>query len=77
MKPVLCIVSVYRPDVMDHAQRAFVGLDNVEVFMDRRVGERRNPDRVSQDESRRKERRRSSIDERLRLNGYAFVPRGD
>lgn len=41
-----CVISVYRPDLLEEAKRQLRGHDNVEVVLDRRVGERRRPERV-------------------------------
>jgi hypothetical protein len=69
MRPSLCIVSVYRPDLLDVARNALSLSQNIEVIMDRRVGERRGPDRAVWGS----DRRQRSIDEDLRTQGYAFV----
>lgn len=74
-KRVLCIVSVYRPDLMQHATRAFADVGTVEVIMDRRVGERRRPERANSEESRMRDRRRRALDEQLRTRGFVLVPR--
>jgi hypothetical protein len=76
MKPVLCIVSVYRPDVLEQARRAFAEVDSVRVIVDRRVGERRNPERASSEESRQNDRRTRRVEDRLRTSGYTIVPVG-
>jgi hypothetical protein len=70
-----CIISVYRPHLLEPATRG-VGQDTgVRVVMDRRVGERRRPERAESDESRLRERRGYRIDDRLRTHGFAIVPR--
>jgi len=76
MRARLCIVSPYRPDVFDEALHAVVDMGaaaQVNVFFDRRVGERRNPERAASDESRRADRRRLSIEDELRREGFAIV----
>lgn len=65
----VCIVSVYRPDVYDDARHALSLGQNIEVMMDRRVGERRSPTRVGSGP----ERRLLSIEEELRTEGYVIV----
>jgi hypothetical protein len=72
MTPSLLIVSVYRPDLYDAALEA-VGLANdVEVVLDRRVGERRGAERPGGDADLN-ERRRLRIEEQLRTDGWALV----
>jgi hypothetical protein len=73
MTPSLFIVSVYRPDLYDAALEA-VGLANdVEVVLDRRVGERRGPARPGGNDADLNERRRLPIEEQLRTDGWALV----
>ncbi len=70
-----CIVSVYRPDLLPEAKKRFAGDDDVNVIVDRRVGERRRPERAESEESRANDRRRYSIDEYLRTQGFVVVSR--
>lgn len=64
----ICIVSVYRPDLVRHCRNALSFGQNIEVIVDRRVGERRSGAReISSD------RRRCSLEEELRVQGYALV----
>ena len=70
MTPRLCIVSVYRPDLFDVARNALSLSQNIEIIMDRRIGERRAPGRAHS----ARERRQHHIDEELRIEGLAFVP---
>lgn len=73
MTPSLFIVSVYRPDLYDAALAA-VGLGrDVEVVLDRRVGERRRPGRPEGDDADLNERRRLRLEEQLRADGWALV----
>ena len=65
----VCIVSAYRPDVYDDARHALSLGQNIEVMMDRRVGERRRPTRVASGP----ERRLRSIEEELRTEAYVIV----
>ncbi len=77
MARMLFIVSVYRPDVYSYARDAFRAVTaDLEVIMDRRVGERRRPGAgaVEPDRRQRSDRRRQNIEERLRTIGWAAVP---
>lgn len=70
------IVAWNRPDLWDYWKRWFSGVDNVEVILDRRRGERRQPSEASDPERRQDERRqRPDIDEELRNIGFAIVSR--
>lgn len=71
--PSLFIVSVYRPDLYDAALAAVGVARDVEVVLDRRVGERRRPERPGQTDADVNERRRLLIDEQLRGDGWALV----
>lgn len=73
MTPALLIVSVYRPDLYDAALGAVGCATDVEVVLDRRVGERRGPGRAAEDEAAPNDRRRMAIDEQLRVEGCALV----
>lgn len=73
MKPSLFIVSVYRPDLYDAALEAVGVARDVDVVLDRRVGERRRPGRSAGDDGELDERRRLRIDEQLRAEGWALV----
>ena len=73
MTPSLFIVSVYRPDLYDAALAAVGLARDVEVVLDRRVGERRGPGRQAQDDADLNDRRRLLIEEQLRLDGWALV----
>ena len=73
MTPSLFIVSVYRPDLYDAALAAVGLARDVEVVLDRRVGERRGPGRQTQDDADLNDRRRLLIEEQLRLDGWALV----
>ena len=70
MTPSLFIVSVYRPDLYAAALAAIGVARDVEVVLDRRVGERRSSERAEDDVN---DRRRLEIDERLRTDGWALV----
>jgi hypothetical protein len=73
MTPSLFIVSVYRPDLYDAALAAVGLARDVEVVLDRRVGERRGPGRQTQDDADLNDRRRLLIEEQLRVDGWALV----
>jgi hypothetical protein len=74
MKPVLCIISVYRPHLINEVIHAVGGIGrNLQVVMDRRHGERRSPERASSAESRAHDRRQRNVEEELRTQGYAIV----
>jgi hypothetical protein len=73
MTPALLIVSVYRPDLYEAALGAVGVARDVEVVLDRRVGDRRRPERAGDADSARNERRRMAIDEQLRSEGCALV----
>ena len=73
MTPSLFIVSVYRPDLYDAALAAVGLARDVEVVLDRRVGERRGPGRQTQDDADLNDRRRLLIEEQLRVDGCALV----
>lgn len=70
-----CIVSVYRPDMLAPAKRALQTHPDIEVVVDRRVGERRRPERAASAETRARERRHFDIDSLLKTHGYAIVSR--
>jgi hypothetical protein len=74
MKPLMCIISVYRPDLVHQAVHALGALGNLRIFTDRRVGERRRPDRTQAGRSPANDRRRRNIDSQLRTDGFAVVP---
>jgi len=65
----ICIVSAYRPDLLDEARHALSLGQNVEVVMDRRIGERRT---AAHDDAGT-DRRRRNIEDELRAEGYAIV----
>jgi len=73
----LFIVARQLPSVYEHLCQQFAGEPNVEIIMDRRKGDRRQPETAEPPtgpERREGERRRNaSADEQLRVMGYAFV----
>ncbi len=68
-------MSVYRPDMLAPAKRALQTHPDIEVVVDRRVGERRRPERAGSEETQSRERRRLDIDSLLKTHGYAIVSR--
>ena len=68
----ICIVSAYRPDILDEARHALSLGQNIEVIVDRRLGDRRLAARVASGT----DRRRRNIADELRAEGYAIVERG-
>ena len=76
MSAHLFIVAWNRPDLWDYWKRWFSGVENVEVILDRRRGERRQAPRAFEPERRGAERRcREDIDDELRNAGFAIVTR--
>lgn len=73
MMPSLFVVSVYRPDLYNAALEAVGLARDVEVVLDRRVGDRRRPGREATGDADIKERRRLRIEEQLRVDGWALV----
>ena len=71
MARALFIVSVYRPDIYEAALQAIGCAQDVEVVLDRRVGERRGPERA--DKPSDNDRRQMAIEEQLRTEGWALV----
>ena len=73
----LFIVAWDRPDLWDYWRRWFSGVKDVQVILDRRRGERREPPE-EHDPERRLVNRRSApgITQELRSVGFAIVPRG-
>ena len=65
----ICIVSAYRPDLLDEGRHALSLGQNVEVIVDRRIGDRRT---IARDTSGT-DRRRRNIEDELRVEGYAIV----
>ena len=76
MNAHLFIVAWNRPDLWDYWKRWFAGVENVEVILDRRRGERRQAPRAVEPERRQMERRsRQDIGDELRTVGFAIVTR--
>ena len=72
MAPFLLIVAWNRPDLWDLWRRWFVGVEEVEVVLDRRRGERRQRSGTYETERRRAERRRQpGLEDELRSTGFA------
>ena len=76
MSAHLFIVAWNRPDLWDYWKRWFSGVENVEVILDRRRGERRQAPRAFEPERRGAERRcREDIDDEIRTARFAIVTR--
>ena len=77
MARFLFIVSRQLPGVYEHLREQFGQEPNVEVILDRRKGERRQPEASEPppgaDRRHGQRRRNGSVDEQLRVMGYAFV----
>jgi len=69
----LFIISRDDPDLFDYLIRHFAGRPDVEVVLDRRVGERRRHDEPPPAERRKTGRRRRSVDTDLAALGFAVV----
>jgi len=70
----LLIVSRDEPGLYQHLARELAGRPNVQVFLDRRRGERRQPGGVKVPDRRRADRRSGpEADAMLRSVGYAIV----
>ena len=77
MARFLFIVARQLPGVYEHLREQFGQEPNVEVILDRRKGERRQPEASEPppgvDRRHAQRRRNGSVDEQLRVMGYAFV----
>lgn len=72
----LFIVAWDRPDLWDYWRRWFAGVEDVQVILDRRRGERRREPQAYEPERRATDRRGlPGIEEDLRTTGFAFVNR--
>lgn len=72
----LFIVAWDRPDLWDYWRRWFSGVENVQVILDRRRGERRRVVEPHEPERRRGDRRRvPGIEGELQSVGFAIVSR--
>ena len=70
----LVIVSRTEPDLYNYLRRAFSGDKKVQVFLDRRQGQRRQRVQPYEPERRRADRRRQrSLDEDLRFCGSVLT----
>ncbi len=68
------IVAWDRPDLWDYWRRWFSGVEDVQVILDRRRGERRRAARAHEPERRRTDRRTEpGIEAELRSTGFAIV----
>jgi len=70
----LFIVAWDRPELWDYWRRWFSGVEEVQVILDRRRGERRQAGQAHESERRRSDRRsRPGIEDELRTVGFAIV----
>ncbi|MGH7262946.1 MAG: hypothetical protein ACREH7_03375 [Candidatus Rokuibacteriota bacterium] len=70
----LFIVAWDRPDLWDYWRRWFSGVEDVQVILDRRRGDRRQAARAHEPERRGAGRRsQPGIDEELRSLGFAII----
>ncbi len=74
MARTLFIVSRQHPDLYVYLRERFSGAENIEVILDRRLGERRRHE-VPVDRERRRmdDRSRPDIDELLRSRSHVIV----
>jgi hypothetical protein len=73
MARLIFIVARDRPDLYDYLKAQVGGGENVEVILDRRLGERRMRAMTADGERRAADRRANEIDERLASLGWAVV----
>ncbi|HET7379338.1 MAG TPA: hypothetical protein VFJ24_04780 [Gaiellales bacterium] len=76
MSRLVFVVGRHLPAVYEHLCRQFAGEPDVEVFVDRRVAQRRHGGHgmpPSRERRQRDRRRNAKADEELRTMGYAFV----
>ncbi len=72
----LLIVARNEPELYEYLKQRFVGRPDVEVILDRRVGERRREQVATSSERRRggDRRERPQVDEDIKTLGFAVVP---
>ncbi len=76
MSSLLFLVAWDRPDLWDYLRRWFSEVENVEVVLDRRRGERRRSAGPEGPERRRTPRRRQpALDAEVRATGFAITYR--
>ena len=74
MAPLLLIVAWNRPDLWDLWRRWFAGVEEVQVVLDQRRGERRQQGNGHEPERRRVERRQQpGLPDELRSTGFALT----
>ena len=74
MAPLLLIVAWNRPDLWDLWRRWFGGVEEVQVVLDQRRGERRQQGNGHGPERRRVERRQQpGLQDELRSTGFALT----
>jgi len=72
----LLIVARHELELYEYLKQRFAGRPDVQVILDRRVGERRRRSLPTADERRRgcDRRARPQVDEDIRTLGFAVVP---
>lgn len=73
MARLVFIVSRHRPELFNFLKREFARNDDVDVLVDRRLGERRLQPMPVNREERIADRRLEHIDDRLRSLGWAVI----
>lgn len=67
------IIARDRPDVWTLWTEWFTGVPEIQLILDRRLGERRQRTEIREPEQRRGERRRQQVDDEVRQTGFAIV----
>ncbi|HEU5322110.1 MAG TPA: hypothetical protein VFX28_15005 [Methylomirabilota bacterium] len=73
MSRLVFIVARDRPELAEYIRREFGEHADVDVIIDRRLGERRMREAAVDEDRRKGDRRQEEIDERLRLLGWAVI----
>jgi hypothetical protein len=73
MARLVFIVSRQRPELASYLRRQFSGVADVDVIVDRRIGDRRLAPIPITDDRRKVDRRQEYIDNRLDELGWAIV----
>lgn len=73
MARLVFIVSRELPELAQTLRREFADNHDVDIIIDRRIGDRRMAPVPTGDERRRADRRQERVDERLHAMGWAIV----
>jgi hypothetical protein len=76
MTSLALVVARDRPDLYESLRRDFMDTTRLTIILDRRHGERRRQSVPIDQERRREDRRRLSLDDRLATLGWAFAKPG-